>query len=78
MYEQQFSQGDLLEPTLLVEKIGELIEKVEFQQEDFTQKEIIIFKYKTKIPMKQVFALYGINKIASIANNKNLATDYSK
>ena len=78
MYEQQFSQGDLLEPTLLVEKIGELIENIKFQQEDLIQKGMIIFEYKTKIPMKQVFALYGINKIASIANNKNLSTDYSK
>ena len=70
MYEQQLSQENLIEPTLLVEKIGELIENIKFEQEDFTQKEMIIFKHKRKIPMKQVFALYGINKIASIANEQ--------
>jgi DNA (cytosine-5)-methyltransferase 1 len=70
MYEQQFSQENLLEPTLLVEKISELINNIKIQQKYFTQKEMTIFKYKAKIPMKQVFALYGINKISSIANEK--------
>jgi DNA (cytosine-5)-methyltransferase 1 len=71
MYEQQLSQENLIEPTLIVEKIGELIENIKFQQKYLIQKEKTIFKYKIKIPMEQVFALYGINKIASIANEKN-------
>lgn len=70
MYEQQISQGKLLEPTILVEKVSEFIDNIKIQQDDFIQKETIIFQHKSKIPMKQVFALYAVNKISSIANNK--------
>jgi hypothetical protein len=29
-----------------------------------------VFKYKEKIPVRQFFALYAINKISTIANEK--------
>jgi DNA (cytosine-5)-methyltransferase 1 len=37
---------------------------------EIEQKELIVFKYKDKVPVKQYFALYAINKISTIANNK--------
>ena len=37
---------------------------------EINQTSIKIFKHKEKVPLNQFFALYAINKISTIANNK--------
>ena len=68
MYEKQVSINDLLEPTALVERVNEIISNIIFENINFHQKDKILFKNKSIIPMSQVFALYAINKITSKAN----------
>lgn len=70
MYEKQISVEKLKEPTILVDEIADIIEEVGCPNSSFEQGDIIIFKNKSKVPIKQVFALYAVNKISSIANNK--------
>jgi DNA (cytosine-5)-methyltransferase 1 len=70
-YELQVSNGSILEPTELVEEVNKIINQITFEQIDFEQNEEVIFKHKRKVPLKQLFALYAINKISSIANKKN-------
>jgi len=71
MYEEQVEYDNLLEPTRLVERVNEIINKIKFENNNYSQTDTIVFKNKSIIPMSQVFALYAINKISSIAN-KNL------
>ncbi len=66
MYESQRSIGNLLEPTELIEEVARLIEKLEVGKEEFVQNRRTIFKNKETVPVKQLFALYAINKISSI------------
>lgn len=70
MYEKQVSIENLKEPTILVDEIAEIIQKICCPNSTFEQKEKVVFKNKTTVPIKQVFALYAVNKISSIANNK--------
>jgi len=70
MYEKQEAFEDLLEPTELVEKVNEIINEIKFKKSHLIQNGMSIFENKDKIPMSQVFALYAINKITSIANQK--------
>jgi len=71
MYEIQHSNNGLLEPTVLVDEVGRMIEALKVDQEKYIQNSKIIFKNKQSIPLKQLFALYAINKISSIANSKD-------
>ena len=68
LYEVQKSNSKYLEPTELVDSIQELIEKLNIEKTEVEQNKIKVFKYKDKVPLKQFFALYAINKISSIAN----------
>ncbi len=68
MFENQNAIGRFEEPTKLIEELAAIIEKLEINNIDFVQNGNIIFKNKTKIPLKQLFALYAINKITYIAN----------
>ena len=69
MYENQVSIGNLLEPTLLIEKISEIIQEGnEEVTNDYTQEENNIFIFKKIIPFKQLLALYAINKITTKVN----------
>ena len=68
MYEKQISVDNLKEPTVLIDEIAEIIEKVDCPISTFEQSEKIVFVNKTKVPIKQIFALYAVNKISSIAN----------
>lgn len=70
MYEIQKSFDLLLEPTALVEEVKNIIDKVGVKENQYIQNEIKIFKEKSVVPIKQLFALYAINKIASVANSK--------
>jgi DNA (cytosine-5)-methyltransferase 1 len=70
MYEEQIGFKNLLEPTELVEKVNEIITRIKFKNSHLIQNGMVVFENKDKIPMSQVFALYVINKIATIANKK--------
>ncbi len=69
LYEQQKSNKNHLEPTKLISLIGDKINKLQIDKINFIQTKIVIFKYKEKVPLSQLFALYAINKISTIANN---------
>lgn len=68
MYEVQESKNHLLEPTELVDEIKKIIDRVQIEEPLFEQKDTIVFESKKNVPMKQLFALYAINKISSTAN----------
>ncbi|OJV81787.1 MAG: DNA (cytosine-5-)-methyltransferase [Bacteroidia bacterium 44-10] len=68
MYEKQLSQHPFLEPTELVENIAQIIENFDIEDEFYVQSELAIFSNKLIVPLKQVFALYAINKVSSFAN----------
>lgn len=70
LYEQQTSNKRFTEPTELVDLIQKLIERLNIEKMEIEQNQNRIFKYKEKIPVTQIFALYAINKISTIANNK--------
>ncbi len=69
-YELQVSNCSLSEPTELVEEINYVLKQIKFKNTEFEQKETTIFKHKKIIPIKQLFALYAINKISTTANIK--------
>lgn len=68
LYELQKSSTKYIEPTELVDTIQQLIEKFNIENIEFEQKQFKVFKHKDKVPVKQFFALYAINKISTIAN----------
>jgi DNA (cytosine-5)-methyltransferase 1 len=68
LYEHQKSSKRYTEPTELVDLVQEVIDKLKIENVVIEQKEFKIFKHKEKVPIKQFFALYAINKISSIAN----------
>jgi len=70
MYEIQCSKSIFLEPTLLVEKVANIIEGLKIDDKIFDQGKENFFKDKKVVPLKQLFALYAINKITTIANSK--------
>lgn len=71
LYEQQKSSKRYTEPTELVDLVQDVIDKLEIEDFEVKQTNFEIFKHKEKVPVKQFFALYAINKISSTAN-KNL------
>ena len=70
MFEMQVSYNNLLEPTKLVDEVKKIINKIEIDENQFIQKDFIIFKNKQVVPTTQLFALYAINKICTTANSK--------
>ena len=68
MYELQKSKDGLLEPTELIEEVSRIIKKIVLKQEMYLQSGQEVFKNKQVVPVKQLFALYAINKISTIAN----------
>ena len=69
LYENQISSGNLLEPTILVEEIRKILESLKIENLVFSQTDKLYFKHKKDVPLKQLYALYAINKISSIANS---------
>ena len=69
-YELQISNYSVAQPTELVEEITHILNQIEFKQNEFEQNGTVVFKHKNRIPVKQLFALYAINKISSTANKK--------
>lgn len=68
LYENQASNTKFLEPTELVDNVNIILEDLKIENTSMEQNENKVFKYKDKVPIKQFFALYAINKIATIAN----------
>jgi len=67
MYEIHRSKGKYWGPAELIDKLADLIARIEYKAPFFDQNGKKLFK-KRSIPKKQVLALYAINKITSIAN----------
>ncbi|HYF66699.1 MAG TPA: DNA cytosine methyltransferase [Ohtaekwangia sp.] len=71
MHEAQQSKGCYLEPVKLVEEVARIITGFKFDEEEFAQcEDSKVFKHKINVPKKQFLALYAINKIVSVANEK--------
>lgn len=71
MYELQKPIGNLYEPTRLIDEIKNLIESFDIENEEYTQDtDNKIFRNKQTVPLKQLFALYALNKISTYANQK--------
>lgn len=70
MYEKQVPINNLEQPTELVDQIQDILDKVKCPDILFEQKETVVFTEKNKVPLKQLFSLYAINKISTIANHK--------
>lgn len=70
MYEQQKSIGQYKDPTELVDEIAKILERINVGKMNANQDNFKVFKYKDEVPIKQLFALYAINKISTIANSK--------
>ena len=68
--ELQVSDSKISMPTELVEEVSTILNQLSFEQSEFKQNGTTVFKYKKRIPVKQLFALYAINKISTIANKK--------
>lgn len=69
MYEIQKSQDHFLEPSMLVEELGRIIQTFEVNNEWFHDSTLSLLG-KPKVPKKHLYALYGINKIITEANLK--------
>ena len=69
LYELQKSSRKYTEPTELVDIVQELIAKLNIENVEVEQKNFKVFMHKEKVPVKQFFALYAINKISTIANS---------
>jgi len=67
MYEKQKSLNGFLEPTKLVEEVTKIVARFDKNNELFIQNGSKIFD-KEIVPKKQLYALYALNKIISIAN----------
>lgn len=70
MFEQQKSLGKYKEPTELVDELGLILKKININNEKLNQDVQKVFQFKDTVPLKQLLALYAINKITTIANNK--------
>jgi DNA (cytosine-5)-methyltransferase 1 len=67
MYEGQRSRGRFKEPTELVDDVCSILKGV--VPDIYIQDGITIFEHKKEIPVRQLFALYAVNKISTIANS---------
>lgn len=69
MYEQQKCENGKREPTHLMDDLKKIIDDIELDKEIYSQnRSNVIFKFKDNIPVRQILALYGVNKITTLAN----------
>lgn len=69
LFERQTERNGKKDPTELVEDLKKIIDSLISDEIIIDNKKVNIFKHKAKIPLKQLFALYGTNKIATTANS---------
>lgn len=70
LYENHTNQKKFKNPVNLIEEISVIIDLMKIEKLTFQQNEVEIFKHKDSVPLKQLFALYAINKLSSKANEK--------
>jgi len=70
LYENHTNQKKFKNPVSLIEEISVIIDHMQIEKLTFQQNEVKIFKHKDSVPLKQLFALYVINKLSSKANEK--------
>ena len=70
IYESQIPNSSVSQPSELIETLSKILNQINFEEKEYNQKGQIVFKHKKTIPVKQLFALYGVNKISSTANKK--------
>lgn len=70
MYEKQNSISKYKEPTELVDEITIILDKLKIDDKKIKQEQNRIFLHKEEVPIRQLFALYAINKIASKTNTE--------
>lgn len=70
LYENYADLKKYKNPITLIEEISTIINSMGVNEIDFIQNETKVFKHKDSVPLKQLFALYAVNKITSIANEK--------
>ncbi len=68
MYENRTNEQLYKNPVNLIEEVSIIIDRLQIEGLTYKQNGIKIFKHKDSVPLKQLFALYAINKISSIAN----------
>jgi len=68
MYEKQESIENYTEPTELVDELSRILNELILKDINYDQGLQKIFHYKQVVPVKQLFALFAINKIATTAN----------
>ncbi|MBN8584012.1 MAG: DNA (cytosine-5-)-methyltransferase [Ignavibacteria bacterium] len=69
MYENQRNINNFLEPTALIEEASKIILHLKNDKLNYKQGNLKIFK-KNIVPIKQILALYAINKICTITNKQ--------
>lgn len=67
MYQNYKSVDGYLEPTKLIDQAAKIINRFTKERDQFTQNGIKIFE-KDTVPKKQLYALYVLNKIITVAN----------
>jgi len=70
LYENHTNQRKHKNPISLIEEISDIIDRMKIENLTFNQNGTKVFKHKDSVPLKQLFALYAINKLSSIANEK--------
>jgi len=69
LHEQQSAKDGFYTPAELLDKVTALVNAITFKEPDYEQDDQAIFSKKI-VPKKQVLALYAINKICSVANER--------
>ncbi len=73
MYEHQKCENGKREPTQLMDDLKKIINDIEVDNKLYNQDlSNTIFKFKDKVPVKQILALYAVNKIASLTNETDV------
>lgn len=69
LYENRANKNGFLEPTKLVDEVTALVNKYAEPGIIYEQQKLKVFKKKI-VPARQLFALYALNKISTVTNNK--------
>jgi DNA (cytosine-5)-methyltransferase 1 len=69
LHEAQQGQDGYVTPAELLERVTELVDAISFTEKDIQFDDQRVFQ-KEVVPKKQVFALYAINKICTVANER--------
>lgn len=68
LYEKQIPGEEYHNPILLVDKIKTILNDLDIKKDIQFENKNKVFKHKSRVPVRQLFALYAINKISTTAN----------